>query len=83
MKKQKWTVTIENREISVEYKCSLITGKTMLTVDGDSFVVKGKPFGIGMVRRESIMLGGSQGILDVGRGGRARLIVRDGEVKEA
>jgi hypothetical protein len=41
----------------------------------------GKPFGIGLVRREPIMVCGVQGILDVGKGGRAKLIVRDGKVE--
>ncbi len=82
MIKQKWTVTIDEQKINVEYSCSPFSGKTVLSVDGDSFTVKGKPFGIGLVRREMIMLGSSQAILDVKRGGRAELICRDGDVKE-
>ena len=83
MKKQKWIVTIEEKEIEVEYQYSRITGKTVLVVDGDSFTVKGKPFGIGTARRESIIVGGEQAILDVKGNGRANLIVREGNVKEA
>ena len=83
MKKQNWIVTVDGQDIEVGYKYSCITGKTVLSVDGDSFTVKGKPFGIGVARRESIMIGGSQAILDVSRGGRAKLIVREGEVKQA
>ena len=83
MKKQKWIVTIEDKEIVVEYKYSSLTGKTVLVVDEDSFVVKGKPFGIGAARRESILVCGEQAILDVKRNGRANLIVREGSVKEA
>ena len=79
--RQKWTVTVEDQTSVVEYRYSSLTGKTELIVDGFSFTVKGKPFGIGVVRREPIMVCGVQGILDVGKGGRARLIVRDGEVK--
>ncbi len=81
MVNQKWTVDIDGREIKVEYSCSPLTGKTVLSVDGESFTVKGKPFGIGLVRREMIMLGGVQAILDVGKGGHATLICREGEVK--
>ena len=44
---------------------------------------KGKPFGIGIERRESIIVGSVQAILDVKRGGRADLICREGDVKEA
>ncbi len=82
MVRQKWLVRIDDKEISVEYKCSAFTGKTVLVVDGDSFTVKGKPFGIGLVRRESVIIGGTQAILDVKKGGRAELIVRDGEVEK-
>ena len=83
MKKQKWIVTVYEKEITVEYKYSYLTGKTVLVVDGDSFTVKGKTFGIGIARRESIIVGGEQAILDVKHTGRAELIVREGDVKEA
>ena len=79
--KQKWTVTVEDQTSVVEYRYSKLSGKTVLTVDGYSFVVKGKPFGIGLVRREPIMVCGVQGILDVGKGGRAKRNVRDGKVE--
>ena len=82
MIKQKWIVTIECREYTVEYKCSALWGKTVLVVESDSFTVKGKPFGIGIERRESILVGGTQAILDVSKNGKARLICREGEVKE-
>ena len=49
MIKQKWTVTVEGEKHDVEYACSPFTGKTVLVVDGFSFTVKGKPFGIGLV----------------------------------
>jgi hypothetical protein len=78
---QKLTVTVDGEKHSVEYSCTPFMGKTVLTVDGASFTVKGKPFGIGLVRREMMMVGGVQGVLDVQKGGRARLIVRDGEVE--
>lgn len=81
MIKQKWLVRIEDKEITVEYKCSLFLGKTVLVVDGDSFTVKGKPLGIGLARRESVIIGGAQAVLDVKKGGRAELVVRDGEVE--
>ncbi len=80
---QKWLVKIDGQEIKVEYSCSPVFGKTVLSVDGESFAVKGKLFGIGLVRREMIMLGGAQAILDVQKGGRAVLLCRDGEVEEA
>ncbi|MBE6584841.1 MAG: hypothetical protein E7649_07730 [Ruminococcaceae bacterium] len=83
MIKQKWTVTIQDTEHNVEYKCSALVGKTVLVVDGDTFTVKGKPFGIGLERREVILVGGSRAILDVKRGGRALLICDEGEIKEA
>ena len=82
MIKQKWSVTVEGEKHSVEYACSPISGKTVLTVDGFSFTVKGKPFGIGLVRREPIIIGGTQAMLDVKKGGKALLICREGEVEE-
>ena len=82
MVKQKWTVVIDEMTVNVEYKCSPLSGKTVLTVDGDSFTVRGKPFGIGLCRRETVMVGGSQAILDVAKNGKATLICRDGEVTE-
>ncbi len=82
MIKQKWAVKINDRETTVEYLCSTISGKTTLTVNGDSFTVKGKPFGIGLVRREMIMLGEAQAILDIKKGGRATLICREAEISE-
>ena len=82
MIKQKWSVTIDEEKHEVEYACSPVSGKTVLTVDGVSFTVKGKPFGIGLVRREPILVGGTQAILDVKKGGRAVLVCRDGEVVE-
>ena len=82
MIKQKWTVTIEDKAYSVEYGCSRLTGKTVLVVDGDKFTVKGKPFGIGIERREMIIVGGTQAILDVKKNGHANLICREGEVSE-
>ena len=82
MIKQKWSVTVEGDKHSVEYACSPISGKTVLTVDGFSFTVKGKPFGIGLVRREPIIIGGTQAMLDVKKGGKALLICREGEVEE-
>ena len=82
MIKQKWSVTVEGEKHEVEYACSPISGKTVLTVDGFSFTVKGKPFGIGLVRREPILVGGVQAMLDVKKGGKAALICREGEVEE-
>lgn len=82
MVKQKWKVTIDEKVHEVGYKCVPIIGKTELTVDGFTFAVCGKPFGLGLVRREPIIVGDTQAILDVKRGGRAELIVRDGEVVE-
>lgn len=82
MIKQKWTVTTDNGQHSVEYSCAAFWGKTVLCVDGDSFAVKGKLFGIGIERREFILVGGTQAILDVAKNGRAKLICREGEVKE-
>ena len=82
MIKQKWSVTVEGENHEVEYACSPISGKTVLTVDGFSFTVKGKPFGIGLVRREPILVGGVQAMLDVKKGGKAALICREGEVEE-
>ena len=82
MIKQKWLVTVEGEKHDVEYACSPLTGKTVLAVDGASFTVKGKPFGIGLVRREPILVGGVQAILDVKKGGKAALICREGAVEE-
>ena len=82
MIKQAWTVTVGDKETSVKYSCSPFSGRTVLVVDGDKFTVKGKPFGIGLCRREMILIGSEQAILDVKKGGRATLICREGEVKE-
>lgn len=82
MIKQKWSVTIDGEKHQVGYTCSPMTGKTVLSVDGADFTVKGKPFGIGLVRREPIIVGGSQAMLDVAKGGKAKLICRDGDVEE-
>ena len=81
MIKQKWSVIVEGEKHDVEYSCAPLIGKTVLTVDGFSFTVKGKPFGIGLVRREPIIVGGTQAILDVKKGGKAALICREGEVE--
>lgn len=81
MIKQNWTVKVDGEKHTVEYACTPLTGKTVLTVDGASFTVKGKPFGIGIERREPILVGGVQAILDVKKGGKANLICREGEVE--
>ena len=47
----------------------------------DSYTVKGKPFGIGIERNEMILIGDTQGILSVKKGGAAALICRDGKVE--
>ena len=80
MIKQKWTVTVDDKSYSVEYQCSPMLGKIVLKVDEDSFTVKGKPFGIGLEHSEMILIGDSQGILNIKKGGKATLICRDGEV---
>ena len=82
MVKQKWLVTVESGEVTVEYSYSALSGRTVLCVDGESFAVKGKPFGIGCARSEVVMVGGEQAVLDVQKNGRARLICREGEVVE-
>ena len=82
MIKQKWIVTTDSGEHTVEYGCAAFWGKTVVVVDGDKFTVRGKMFGIGIERRETVLVGGAQAILDVSRGGKAKLICREGEVKE-
>lgn len=82
MIKQKWSVTFGEEKHDVTYECTPVTGRVALCVDGSTFVVKGKPFGIGLVRREVVIVGGAQGLLDIQKGGRAKLTVRDGEVEE-
>jgi len=74
---QKWKVVFDEDTHEVIYRFSRISGKTVLVVDGDSFTVKGKPFGIGAKRKEPVIIGQSQAILDIGKGGRAVLVVRD------
>ena len=81
MIKQKWTVTIDGEKHTVEYACTPLTGKTVLTVDGVSFTVKGKPFGIGIERNEMILVGGTQGVLSIKKGGKATLTIREGEIE--
>ena len=82
MIKQNFKVTYGDESAEVAYKYSFISGKTELSVDGFSFSVKGKPFGIGVARREPIMVCGAQAMLDVDKSGRAKLVLRDGEVEE-
>ena len=82
MVNQKWVVRVEAGEIKVEYSYSALSGKTVLCVDGESFVVRGKPFGIGCARNEMIMVGGEQAILNIAKNGKAILICREGEVLE-
>jgi hypothetical protein len=81
MIKQTWNIEIDGEKHTVEYNCSVITGKTVLTVDGDSFTVKGKPFGIGIARREPIIVGDVQAMLDVKKNGSATLFCREGDVE--
>lgn len=81
MIKQKWLVKIDEVEHTVEYACSPFTGKTVLKVDEDSYTVKGKPFGIGIERNEMILIGDTQGMLSVKKGGKATLTVREGIVE--
>ena len=82
MVNQKWIVKTEKCECKVEYSCSRFTGKTTLTVDGESFTVKGKLFGIGLARNEMIIVGGEQAILAVQKNGKAFLSCREGTVTE-
>ena len=82
MIKQKWSVKIDENTYVVEYMCSPMTGKIVLKVDDDSFTVKGKPFGIGLAHSEMILIGNSQGILNIKKGGKAALICREGAVEE-
>lgn len=77
---QAWNVSVDGEAHKVNYSYNYLTGKTVLTVDGESFSVKGKPLGIKVCRREMIMIAGSQAILDVGKNGVADIIFRDGEV---
>ncbi len=95
MVKQTWKVTIENtsdeiesenaemaiEEHIVEYACYRLSGKTVLTVDGEDFAVRGKPFGIGMKRQELVLVGSSRGVLDIEASGKATLTVDDGKVE--
>ncbi len=82
MIKQKWKVTLDTGEHTVEYTCSPLTGKTVLTVDSESFTVKGRPFGIGLERCEMVLVGDSRGMLSINKKGRAALTVNDGEVAQ-
>ena len=77
MIKQKWIVQLENDTHKVEYRYSKLTGKTTLVLDGEEFTVKGKVLGIGVRRSEPIIVGSVQGVLNVARSGRAKLIVRE------
>ena len=77
MIKQKWQVVIDENTHEIEYTFSKFSGKTVLVVDGDAFTVKGKPFGIGVTRREPVIVGMCQGILTVAKSGKAELIVND------
>ena len=81
MKSQKWMVTTEDNDIhTVEYSYSFFTGKYVLKVDGDSFAVQGLPFKIKIARREIILVGGMQAVLEVDKKGKAALTLKDAEV---
>ena len=82
MIKQSWIVTIEEKDIMVDYSYSALSGKTKLVVDGDSYTVKGKPFGIGCARVEMILVGGEAGCLNIKKNGKAVLVCHEGEVHE-
>ncbi len=73
MIRQKWKAIFEDGSYEVEYRYSPLSGKTELTVDGDKFVVRGKPFGIGTERREPMIIGTNQAVLSVSKNGRATL----------
>ena len=77
MIKQSFLVIKEDGKYTVGYEYSAITGKTTLRVDGDEFVVRGKIFGIGVCRREMIIIGGSQAVLDIDKKGRAKIVCRE------
>ena len=76
---QKFKVICGDDEHIIGYSYSALSGKTKLTVNGDEFVVKGKPFGIGVYRREMIIIGASQAVLDVDKKGRAKIVCRDAD----
>lgn len=77
MIKQSFLVTKEEGQHTVGYQYSKLTGKTKLTVDKDEFVVGGKILGIGVCRREMIIIGGSQAVLDIDKKGRAKIVCRE------
>lgn len=79
MKKQIFKVTKDGCEYRIGYSYSPISGKTKLSVDNDEFTVSGKPFYIGVSRREMIIIGSSQGILDIDKKGRAKIICKDAD----
>lgn len=79
MIRQSFKVEKDGEEYRIRYEYSKLSGKTKLTVNEDEFVVGGKPFCIGVCRRESVLIGTSQAILDVDKRGRARLICRDAD----
>ncbi len=83
MVKQRWTVIIEEIEHTVEYECHKFSGKTVLTVDGESFTTKTGLFGTRLERCEPILVGGARAMLNIGKSGRAELTCRDGEIKQA
>ncbi len=83
MIKQKWIVTVDENDHCIEYTYSSLGGKTVLVVDGESFTVKAKTFSLGLARRESIIVGDVQAVLDIAHNGKAQLICREGSVKQA
>lgn len=74
---QKWHVELEDNSHEVEYRYSKLSGKTTLVLNSEEFTVKGKIFGIGVRRSEPIIVGSVQGVLNIDRSGRAKLIVRE------
>lgn len=73
-KTQYWTIATEDGAHEVSYVCSFWSGKTVFTIDGETFTQKFKPFHIGIARREIFRLGDEQCVLAVAGDGRAEVL---------
>ena len=80
--RQYWTVKTDDGMHDLSYTYSRWTGKSVLTIDGESFVQNLRSFRIAVARREVFRLGDEQCVLEVSGNGRAAVICRGKTVPE-
>lgn len=66
-------IITEDGKHVVSVKRNNIFGTMEITVDKDKYKVQGKPFGIGLPHRERFIVGESQAILVIEKGGNVKI----------